>query len=244
MAFLFDQSQGYVEREDFDVHEQEEGKRENEILSDYNHYIKSRSNYLIQKRTDEEWAYALFFDYKYSKMNEDFIGIVSSLCNFYLDPKYSQDLQTSTQDRKSTAKNNNQTMNSDSHSQTFIVSTANILIGLDEIPEISTNSAYKKATVDNLYQIFILLVILGKETSVQKEIRSFQESEEFGNAADKQIAMERLELLIKFCSENVNNLVKTPYNVCNSPTIIRQFVFSAMMAYEKFAPPHRLKTGS
>jgi hypothetical protein len=81
----------------------------------------------------------------------------------------------------------------------------------------------------------IILVIIGREPEIQKRVLEPQNSYPFENEKSKSDVMDKLNLLIKICSESHNLLILAPYNTHNSATIVRKFVFDCTLIYERMS---------
>jgi hypothetical protein len=95
------------------------------------------SNFEARKQT--EWMYCLLYDYEGSSMSVDFLAFITSLCNFYFDEEYSSKIDTKSSIIPKKNIINKDTLSIHKQYQQYIVSTFNILIGMNNYKSIKTD---------------------------------------------------------------------------------------------------------
>jgi len=242
---LLDPNVGCNEVLEYDKPESEYENHEKATARIYNQSYETHFKPIIDKRCKTEWVYALFYGYKESKCWKDCIGVSKSVCDWYLDEEFSKLLVKKPTDirviplAKPPQQKVQKNLQDDIyiHQQRYIVSTLNILIGLDTISGIKTKDNYKEASMCWKYQIFFILSVLGNEVDFQNVLLKTQLDDiKKNNIPEKEgkDIMDRLELFIKYCISNKDTIRSgVSYNAAQAPRIIKTYLETAIQVYEK-----------
>jgi hypothetical protein len=210
------------------------------VLLKMHHNYSLMSQGVHEKRSKEEWFYALFYCFTTHEMATDLSVITSALSNLYLSmiPENNATTILNTipaqeHDRFVIVPMTNQ----DVHAQEYIRMTFAILNTMHT----STDGGITNEMC--LYHQYLILVAIGKEPFLQRKILELQKSEKYSKGRESLADIEdRIHNLFGFLSDYVERSITTiKFNKNNSHDNIQQFVTQSIAVYERHAVKQKQK---
>ena len=207
-----------------------------------------------QLRCKEEWAYAILHGYMDAEMHQDFVTIVLTVCDFYLDPIYARTLHNiaeKTQGHFTSSSENNMSfdatilknilpMTHDMHSKPNAKFGSVMATKHDGLQKyivftfgILIASTFTNKNIEcTTYHKCAMLLLMGIDASVREQIWKLQMAQTYQDATRKDEIAIKLNRLFDFCIEGARKLIDIPFNSKNSAKILDDFLVQAMREYE------------
>lgn len=201
------------------------------VLIKMHHNYSLLSQKIHEKRSKEEWFYALFYCFTTHGMAADLSVITSALSNLYLS-MIPENNAASVLERIPPDEHDKYVIipmtNQDVHAQEYIRTTFAILNTMHT----STDRGLTNEMC--LYHQYLILVAIGKEPFLQRKILELQKSEKYSSSDTLVDIEDKIHNLFDFLSDYVERSITTiKFNKNNSHENIQQFVTQSIAVYER-----------